>query len=747
MANPVGEGSRGVPADRARSVDGSRSPDASGVAGRALRSLRIGGGPLIVMCVLLLLALVGASIYSQVRFREIHEFVKQADEAEAVLREVRAVLITVLDAESGQRGFLLTGRPEFLQPYEQALAPLEEHLNALDRLVHRPEHRAGVEELARLARRRLERLAGTIAARPDGLTAGAELTAELARGKQTMDELRALIARLDSGTQQLLGSRRERASAARQAVTTIRNLGLLSAILGLGVVAVANSHMRRSVRDLARVHSTTIDILETMGDAFLFVDREWIMTYLNARARSYFGPENPHLIGRSLWEALPRVQDSALGQKFRESARTGKRFEFETDSPTFPGRWIEVRLNPSPAGLAVFFRDMTERRKMQQQIAQMSRMESIGRLAGGVAHDFNNLLTAIIGFVELASSEVPEGHAAREHLKNIRKAGDRATELTRQLLAFARRQIIEPRVVDLNALIADSRTLLERLVGEDVHVRVYLAADLWRVQADPTQLLQVLLNLAANARDAMPDGGHLTIETANATVDAAYAGRHAGTAPGDYVMLTVSDTGVGMEAAVAQHVFEPFFTTKDKGKGTGLGLASCYGIIKQAGGHIWLYSEPGRGTTFKIYLPRVDKTVSQTPSAEAAGQTAAGTETVLLVEDEPMVRAVAVQALRSGGYTVLEASSGEDALSLVEQYVAPIHLLVTDVVLPGITGKQLAERLKVLRPGVRVLYCSGYAENAIVRHGVLDEGLAFLAKPYAATQLARKVREVLDRPQ
>src|SRR5438309_3378671 len=371
-------------------------------------------------------------------------------------------------------------------------------------------------------------------------------------------------------------------------------------------------------------------------------------------------------------------------------------------------------------------------------------MEAVGRLAGGIAHDFNNLLTVITSYSDLLLEDLGTDDPKRSDVEQVRKAADGAAALTRQLLAFSRQQVVEPRVVSLNAVVESLQKILRRVLGEDVELAATPGPDLGAVRADVGQLEQVLMNLAVNARDAMPTGGKLTIETGNVEHDPAFARGHGAAAVRRFVMLAVTDTGVGMDEATKARIFEPFFTTKEPGKGTGLGLATVYGIVQQSGGFIWVYSEPGHGTTFKIYLPRVDAPAAGGAAGPAPATVPRGTETVLLVEDEPAVRAIAQQALERQGYTVLAAPSGADALALAAQHGATIHLLLTDVVMPGMSGRDLADRLTAQRPGIRVLYISGYTDNAIVRHGMLEPGLAYLQKPFRPDALVRKVREVLD---
>ncbi len=387
--------------------------------------------------------------------------------------------------------------------------------------------------------------------------------------------------------------------------------------------------------------------------------------------------------------------------------------------------------------------DVTERKLLEQQFRQAQKMEAIGQLAGGVAHDFNNLLTAILGYAELLAEKLKDRPREAEDLDEIRKAGERAASLTRQLLAFSRQQVFERKVLDLNRLIAEIEKMLRRLIGEDVDLVTVLDPALAYVWADAGQLEQVVMNLAVNARDAMPRGGKLTIETSNVELDEEYARLHTPVRPGRYVMIAVSDTGVGMDAATRSRIFEPFFTTKERGKGTGLGLATVYGIVKQSGGYIWAYSEPGKGSTFKIYLPPADQ--SLLPEEDRVGETPSvrGTETVLLVEDEESVRTLSRAILESYGYRVLEAAGAEEAIETVRAYQQPIHLLLTDVIMPSMGGPDLASRIRTLRPGIKVLYMSGYTDETIFRHGHLEQGRLFLQKPFTPEALARKVREAL----
>ncbi len=383
-------------------------------------------------------------------------------------------------------------------------------------------------------------------------------------------------------------------------------------------------------------------------------------------------------------------------------------------------------------------------RLSEEQLRQSQKMEAVGKLAGGVAHDFNNLLTAIICNSDLALRRVGHDEPMRRNLEGIKSSGERAASLTRQLLAFSRKQVLQPKVLNLNDVVVETNKMLRRLIGEDIDLLTVLEPSLGQVKADPGQIDQVLINLSVNARDAMPKGGKLIIETSNIYIDEEYARRHLSVRPGWYVMLIVTDTGCGMDAQTQERMFEPFFTTKEVGKGTGLGLSTVYGIVKQSGGNVWVYSEVGRGTTFKIYLPRTDQAVEQVEVSDAQDESPTGTETVLLVEDEEIVRRMAHEILLMNGYQVLESSHGAEALDTCRQHSGPIHLMLTDVVMPQMSGRELAEHAASLRPDMRVLYMSGYTDDSIVHHGVLDEGMAFIEKPFTPNSLARKVRAALD---
>ncbi|NOT26774.1 MAG: response regulator [Acidobacteria bacterium] len=388
--------------------------------------------------------------------------------------------------------------------------------------------------------------------------------------------------------------------------------------------------------------------------------------------------------------------------------------------------------------------DVTERKELEAQFHQAQKMESVGRLAGGIAHDFNNLLTVINGISELVLAQVGKDDQVHADIQEIHRAGERAAVLTRQLLAFSRRQILVPRVMNVNTVVAGMESLLQRLLGADINLVVVSTQGVSNVNADPGQIEQVITNLAVNARDAMPQGGQLIIETQNVTIDEGYGRQHGVAMPtGSYVLLDVSDSGVGMDAATRARIFEPFFTTKGPGKGTGLGLSTVYGIVKQSHGFIWVDSEVGQGTSFKIYLPQVTAAAGADQPRPTV-PSSSGTETILLVEDDAGLCRLATRFLEPAGYTVLGAATGEEALRVLERHGEPVHLLLTDVVMPGMSGRGLADRIAQTRPGVKILYMSGYTDDIVVRHGVSEEQVPFLSKPFTAWELLQKVREVLD---
>jgi PAS domain S-box-containing protein len=509
--------------------------------------------------------------------------------------------------------------------------------------------------------------------------------------------------------------------------------------------------MEAALAESERVYRSTFDEAP-VGLAHISLDGVWAR--VNPRLASMLGYAPEELVSRHI-AAVRTAEDEERDAAARADLLSGAidRAVIETRYRHRHGQLIRATVTLSlhrdlggqPQYFIAIVEDMSERRALEEQLVQAQKMEAVGRLAGGVAHDFNNLLTAILGYANLVLEDLEPGHRARADVEEMRRAGESAAALTQQLLAFSRKQILQPQVLDLNAVVTRADGLLQRLIGEDIALLSVLDPEIDRVCADPGQLEQVILNLAINARDAMPRGGRLTIETMNVQIDDAYVARHPGASPGPHVMLAVSDTGVGMNEETLAHIFEPFFTTKQRGDGTGLGLSTVYGIVKQSGGSIWVYSERGRGTTFKLYFPRAEAAAASPPPPPRP-EGLHGTETILLAEDQPEVRSIASAVMQRYGYTVLEAANGDEALRLIKTYRGHIHLLLSDVVMPAMNGPELARRVKAEHRGIRVLFASGYTDDAIVRHGVLDPGVAFLQKPFTPTALLKKIREVLDAP-
>jgi two-component system, cell cycle sensor histidine kinase and response regulator CckA len=481
-------------------------------------------------------------------------------------------------------------------------------------------------------------------------------------------------------------------------------------------------------------------------------DPEFRVVAWNAAAEHIFGFSRDEAIGQHAYFIVPpdiRQHVAEIGQGLLQQT-AGTRST--NDNVTKDGRTISCEWYNTPLvdesgrvlGIASLVQDVTERVALEQKLRQSEKMEAIGRLAGGVAHDFNNILTVIMGYTHILSDGLPAASQLTDATSQIRSAAEHAAGITRQLLAFSRRQILAPQVIDLNEIMMSLDLMLRRLIGEDIAVLTMPGRGLGAVNADPGQIEQVIMNLALNARDAMPNGGKLTLETENMDLGDAYAREHPPLQPGRYVMLAVSDTGTGMSPATQAHIFEPFFTTKEIGKGTGLGLSTVYGIVKRSGGYIWVYSEPGKGTTFKIYLPRVDQAAEKLRTDRQPASAEGGSETILLVEDDPQLRELTSSILEQCGYKVVLAANADEGLAMCRTIDRDLHLLVTDVIMPGMNGRQLAEQVQQISPKTRVLYVSGYTNNAIVHYGVLDPGLWFLPKPFSLSALVAKVREVLD---
>jgi two-component system, cell cycle sensor histidine kinase and response regulator CckA len=503
-------------------------------------------------------------------------------------------------------------------------------------------------------------------------------------------------------------------------------------------------------------------IFDSALDCIITMDHEGQVVDWNPAAEQAFGYSQEEVLTKDMASLI-------IPERYRDRHRKGLQDYLDTGQGPALGRRLEmaglradgnefplelaisrIEIADQPPLFTAYIRDLTDRQRLEEklrvseeQLRQSQKLEAIGQLAGGVAHDFNNLLTVIGGYSSILLGRMTGDNPQRSALEEIKKASDRASALTRQLLAFSRKQILQPKVLDLNEVVSDIEKMVRRLIGEDIDLLILADSSLGKTKADPGQVEQVLLNLIVNARDAMPQGGKLTIETSNVLLSDDYANRHGATS-GSYVMLAVSDNGSGMAPEIKEHIFEPFFSTKPAGKGTGLGLSTVYGIIKQSGGHIWLYSEPEQGTTFKVFLPRVDDVAESRDSGSLSRTVPQGNETILLVEDEDQVRNILTDMLESQGYDLLVASNGPEALDIASSRNGTIHLMITDVVMPQMSGRELSELMANIRPEMRILYMSGYTDDAIVHHRLLDEGLNFIQKPFDTATVARKVRHVLD---
>ncbi len=525
-----------------------------------------------------------------------------------------------------------------------------------------------------------------------------------------------------------------------------RDLEFLSSVGGQIALAIERKRAEEKIRESeARLRV----LVEQLPAGLWTVDKNLSFTSAVGAGLAKLGLKRDSVAGISLQEYFGTTEPGFLPIAAHRRAVAG-------EATTFHAEWkggsytchVEPLRNKDGEiqGAICMALDISDRRQLEEQLRQAQKMEAVGRLAGGIAHDFNNLLMVIQGYADLLAERLPESDPLHRNAEQIQTASQRATSLTRQLLAFSRKQMLAPKVLNIQGVVADMEKILRRLIGEDVQLETNSAADLGLVKADRSQIEQVILNLAVNARDAMPEGGRLTIETANAELDASFAHHPpAVLTPGKYVMLAVTDNGVGMDAETQAHIFEPFFTTKEKGKGTGLGLATVYGIVKQSGGYVWVYSEPGRGTSFKVYLPRIAEEAplphSEIPLKGRANPR--GSETVLLVEDEKGVRELAREYLKMIGYNVIEAENGHAALELAAMQEGKIDLLMTDVVMPGISGRELSQRMKSVRPDIQVLFMSGYTDQAVVNHGILETDAVLLQKPFTLNALALKLREIL----
>ncbi len=731
----------------------------------------------------------------------------------AVRSQTRDVLILMVDAETGTRGYLLSGSPAFLAPYRTAVADLPAHLAALRELVadnlRQKERLAGVE-------RQTARILASLEGLQQQVGAGHPQVAEseLVAGRNAMDGLRQQLAWMIDEEERLLNQRKNLAAASERHLRIAIFAGGIWGLLGgfvaalvfvRGIVrrmhsleedarrlaqgiapdaevasrdeiAVVQRTLHESSRRLAaqsqelqaakteleaRVAARTRElraanhllqaVMEASPLAIWTMDLDGQLTSWNPAAEKMFGWGAAEAIGQPLPTVPEDQQEEFFG--WLDRFRAGEAFAgVERKRRRKDGTAIEVSIWTAPLrdsagsidGVMAIESDVTQRKLLEEQFRQSQKLEAVGRLAGGVAHDFNNLLTVIGGYGEMLKQEVKDDPLLADFAQEIQNATARGGALTVQLLAFSRRQISQPRVLDLNQTVTQSIKMLRRVIGEDIEIVTRLEPGLGRIQADPIHIDQILLNLVVNARDAISGVGAITIETANVALGREYADRHLGVEPGNFCLLAVSDTGSGMTAETRSRLFEPFFTTKEPGRGTGLGLSIVYGIVKQNRGEIGVYSELGHGTTFKIYLPMMEVPAEATPQASAAVERH-GSETVLVCEDEPWIRKLVVTMLAKQGYRVLESESPEQALEIAAG-PGTIHLLVTDVVMPGMNGFELARRIQEVRPGIRTLYMSGYTDSHLSRGWVIGKNIPFLQKPFTASSLSEKIREALERP-
>ncbi|WP_428377075.1 CHASE3 domain-containing protein [Lichenicoccus sp.] len=686
--------------------------------------------------------------------------------ADEVLSTIQSLDLAAHDAETGQRGFLLTGDDDYLVPYEQALGRITFLQGDLQRLTaDNAIEQDRLRQLSPVLQRKLEELAQTVQLRRDGNTHDAMRIMLNKSGLRYMQRISSILGAMTVDERGLLADRLS--STGRHG---LRFRMLLLAGIALALVALVwgarllnrawsvTSRLEAEQRTVALRLHTSLDSL-SQGVAVFGADRrltDWNPCFqqLLALPKAMLRLGSPYAAFVDYTAAEARTPEDAAGAApttgFLESetqirhglSRAGEPVIYERSRAD--GHHLELRRTPMPdGGFVLTITDMTKRAQAEAVLREAQKMQAIGQLTGGIAHDFNNLLTVILGNLEITRARLPGDAALQGRIERATWAAQRGATLTAQLLAFARKQPLAPKPIDIALTIPELIPLLRRTLGEHIDVRYVETAGLWPAMADAAQLESAVLNLALNARDAMPGGGRLTIELANKVLDETYARQHAEVEAGDYAMLAVSDTGHGMSREVAGRVFEPFFTTKPDGRGTGLGMAMVFGFVKQSGGHVKIYSEPGEGTTVRLYLPRAAKAPAMQP-ASAPVDLPAGTATILVVEDEPAVREISVAILADLGYRVLEAADGEEGLLVFGAHANEIDLLLTDVVLPGkVRGRALAEQISAIRPATKVIYMSGYTENSIVHHGRLDDGVHLIAKPFKREQLARKIADVL----
>jgi PAS domain S-box-containing protein len=716
-----------------------------------------------------------AGVAALLSLHQVGATARHVEHTQVVVHTVDSLYTALLDAEADQRGFLLSGEQAYRVGCQAALHRAEDAAIALRRLtLDEADQQQRVTKLEPLLDQRLALLREAVNQPNDRVHPAAERPFK-DENKPVLDEVRSLLTGLrdDELVRLAEWSHRSETAISRLALATTlaSTLGVIAAAGAVVLLqrsaarrfAAEEALRRREEADRHRELSEALVASETARQrtdelmrgvlyaapvAFVALDRTGRVQLWNPAAERAFGWTTAEVLGQPD-PLVPPSNQPEFQALFARALGGAAVVDVETQRQSKDGRLLTVNIAAAPlrgpdgdvVGALFVLGDATERKALEAEVRRAQKLEAVGRLAGGVAHDFNNLLTVINSCCDLLRLQRAPGDPQLELLDAVHSAGERAAALTRQLLAFGRRQILQPRVLDVNAVVAEMVKLLGRLIGEDITLDVALDARPLRVSGDHGQLEQVVMNLALNARDAMPHGGRLEIRTERVDLGETFAATHLEVPPGPYALLAVNDTGSGMDETVRAHVFEPFFTTKGPGKGTGLGLATVYAVVKQAGGAIDVVSTPGVGTAVRVYLPRID-TASPPAPMPNQGPTPGGAETVLVVEDETGVRQLVSEVLRSRGYSVLQASNGIEALRVASAHVGPIHLLVTDVVMPHLSGRALAEHLSALRPALKVLYLSGHTDDTVVRYGV-HENAAFLQKPFAPDDLARAVRAVL----
>ena len=663
-----------------------------------------------------------------------------------IVRTASAVDEAIQDAERGQRGYLITGRDSYLDPYNSAKERLPQLLVDLQQAVaDRPEQQRRLLALQGDLTTKMNELAETIAKRREQGFGTAQAMVNTDAGRIAMEAVEADIGAIIDAADMRLQARMATAESLEQRVLLTFLIGSIIAACALIAGAILLARAYRRAASSERLLQATLDSVRE-GVAAFDADRRliaWNQTFSRMLKLPRRTLQRCEALPAGKTAEIDRFNDyfETLDAEVKQTGRAAL-----MESKAADGRSLEIFHNPAEDGGSVTtLLDRTEQRQTEEALRQAQKLEALGQMTGGIAHDFNNLLTVIIGATHLLQRAVAKDAQALQRIDMVTVAAERGARLIQQLLAFARRQPLEPEIVNLGHLMTEVLPMVRRAVGEKVSVEYVTSGGLWNTTIDATQFQTAVLNLAINGRDAMPDGGKLTIEVANAALDDAYAASHPEVEPGQYVMFAITDTGKGMDAATSMRALDPFFTTKPVGEGTGLGLPQVYGFVKQTGGHLKIYSEVDEGTTIKLYLPRELGDVFSQPR-QAAALALTGTETVLLVDDDEIVRATVASMLESLGYEVLTASSGVEALSILENGTA-IALLFTDVVMPGpISGRKLAERAVEINPAIKILFTSGYTENSIVHNSRLDTGVEFLSKPFDRERLAVKVRRVLDGP-